>query len=114
MMATTTDQFKATDGKINDFIDGKLRSDSITERVRQDFERTLIEEYCYNRADIGVDIHINVQDGPRTVQKKASLVVFQPDKAAKDGNTADVIIQVVKTGTQTTDLKTGPMNSNEC
>lgn len=106
-MAATTDQPKTSDGKINDFIDGKLRSDSITEQVRQDFERTLIEEYRYNRPDIGVDIRINVQDGTRTVQKKASLVIFQPDKAEKDMNSADVIIQVVKPGIQTTDLKIG-------
>jgi hypothetical protein len=107
MMAATTDQPKTSDGKINDFIDGKLRSDSITEQVRQDFERTLIEEYRYKRPDIGVDIRINVQDGTRTVQKKASLVIFQPDKAEKDMNSADVIIQVVKPGIQTTDLKIG-------
>lgn len=49
------DQPEAPEGKIVDFIDGKLRADSETEQVRQDFERTLIEEYRYERADIGVD-----------------------------------------------------------
>ena len=47
------EQPETPEGKIVDFIDGKLRADSETEQVRQDFERTLIEEYRYDRADIG-------------------------------------------------------------
>ena len=101
------DQPEAPDGKIVDFIDGKLRSDSETEQVRQDFERTLIEEYRYERADIGVDVRLRVQDGSRVAQKKAPLIVFHPDSAEKDQNSALVIIQIVRPGTQPTDAKTG-------
>ena len=46
----------APDGKIVDFIDGKLRADSETEQVRQDFERTLIEEYRHR--GLGVDVRL--------------------------------------------------------
>ena len=95
------------DGKIVDFIDGKLRADSETEQVRQDFERTLIEEYRYERADIDVDVRLKVQDGSRVAPKKASLIVFQPDAAEKDQNSALVIIQIVRPGTQPSDSKTG-------
>jgi len=101
------DQPEAPDGKIVDFIDGKLHADSETEQVRQDFERTLIEEYRYERADIGVDVRLRVQDGSRVAQKKASLIVFQPNSAEKDQNSAHVIIQIVRPGTQPSDSKTG-------
>src|ERR1017187_9957896 len=39
------------EGKIIDFIDGKARSDNELEQIRQNFERTLIEEY---RFDVGL------------------------------------------------------------
>ena len=80
----TLDQQEAPKGKIIDFIDGRLRADVETERIRQNFERTLIEEYRYERADIGVDVRIKVQDGSRVAHKKASLIVFQPGAVEKD------------------------------
>jgi type I restriction enzyme M protein len=101
------DQPEAPGGKVVDFIDSKLRADSETEQVRQDFERTLIEEYRYERADIGVDVRLRVQNGSRVAQKKASLIVFQPGAAEKDQNSAHVIIQIVRPGTQPSDSKTG-------
>ncbi|MEM2941635.1 MAG: N-6 DNA methylase [Thermoproteota archaeon] len=107
MSKTKLKQREAQEGKIVDFIDGKLRTESETEQIRQDFERTLIEEYRYERGDIGVDVRIKVHDGSRFVQKKASLVVYQPDAQVKDETTAYIIIQVVKPGTQTTDSKRG-------
>ena len=107
MAKAKPEQLEAPEGKIVDFIDGILRADSETEQVRQDFERTLIEEYRYDRADIGVDIRIKVQDGYRLAQKKASLIVFQPGAAEKDENTAQIVIQVVKPGTQPADTKVG-------
>jgi type I restriction enzyme M protein len=101
------DRSEAPDGKIVDFIDGSLRADSETEQARQDFERTLIEEYRYERADIGVDVRLAVPDGSRVAQKRASLVVFQSDAAKKDQNSAHVVIQVVRPGTQPSDSKSG-------
>lgn len=95
------------EGKIVDFIEGKLRKDSETEQVRQDFERTLIEEYCYDRADIAADVRVKVQDGSRLAPKKASLVVFKPGSTERDQNAAHVIIQIVRPGTQPSDSKIG-------
>ena len=69
MSKTKPEKPEAPEGKIVDFIDGKLRADTETEQVRQDFERTLIEEYRYDRADIGVDVRIKVQNGTRVAQK---------------------------------------------
>lgn len=95
------------EGKIIDFIDGKLRVDSETEQIRQDFERTLIEEYRYEPADISVDVRIKVPDGSRQAKKKASLIVFKSGESEKDENTAQIVIQVVKPGTQPSDAKVG-------
>jgi type I restriction enzyme M protein len=107
MSKTKPEKPEAPEGKIVDFIDGKLRADTETEPVRQDFERTLIEEYRYDRADIGVDVRIKVQDGARVAQKKASLIVYQPGAQEKDETAAQILIQVAKPGTQPTDSKTG-------
>ncbi|HUU29581.1 MAG TPA: N-6 DNA methylase [archaeon] len=107
MAVSKTASKEAPTGKIIDFIDGKLRKDSDTERIRQDFERTLIEEYRYDRSDIAVDVRIKVPDGTRTVQKKVSLVVHRSDAHEKNDDSAYVLVQVVKPGTQPTDPKTG-------
>lgn len=101
------EQPAAPEGKIVDFIDGQLRADSETEQVRQDFERTLIEEYRYERADIGVDLRLKVQDGARLAQKKASIVVFRSDAEERDQDSVQVIIQILKPGTLPSDSKTG-------
>ena len=100
-------QPETPEGKIVDFIDGKLRADPEPEQVRQDFERTLIEESRYDRADIGVAVRVKVQDGTRVTQKTASLVVYQPDAKEKDEDAIYLLIQVVKPGTQPADSKTG-------
>jgi type I restriction enzyme M protein len=107
MSKTKPEKPEAPEGKIVDFIDGKLCADTETEQVRQDFERTLIEEYRYDRADIGVDVRIKVQNGTRVAQKKASLIVYQPGAQEKDETAAQILIQVAKPGTQPTDSKTG-------
>lgn len=103
----TTEHSAAPEGKITDFIDGKLRADSETEQVRQDFERTLIEEYRYERGDVGVDVRIKVHDGARVAQKKVPLVVFKPGAGEKNQESAHVVIQIVRPGTQPTDPKNG-------
>lgn len=107
MPKTKPEKSDAPEGKIIDFIDGKLLADTDTEHIRQDFERTLIEEYRYDRADIGVDVRVRVHDGARVVPRKASLVVYQPGSQNRDETAIQILIQVVKPGTQPTDSKTG-------
>lgn len=107
MATSKTASKEAPEGKIIDFVDGKLRADSETERIRQDFERTLIEEYRYDRSDIAADARFRVPDGTRTVQKKVSLVVYRDRADHKDDESAYVLIQVVKPGTQPSDSKMG-------
>lgn len=99
---------EVAEGKIIDFIDGKLRKDSQTEQVRQNFERTLMEEYGYVPQDIGVNFKIKIMEGTRKLTKNISLVVFHEDKKEiPDQDDVDILIIVVKPKGQPTDAKGG-------
>jgi type I restriction enzyme M protein len=65
------------DGKIADFITGKWVKETEQEQVRQNFERTLVEEYEYPTTDIQVDFAIKIWDGDKQKNKKAPLVVMK-------------------------------------
>lgn len=96
------------DGKIIDLIDGKIRKDSETEQIRQNFERTLIEEYNYLAEDIAVDFKVKVMEGSKKLTKTISLTVFHEKKSSKP--TQDdvyILIMVAKPKTQPTDLSGG-------
>lgn len=95
------------DGKILDFIDGKLRKDSETEQIRQNFERTLVEEYQYSREEIAIDAPIKVQEGTRWLNRKASLVVFRNGGLHKTSDEIFIIIHIAKPATQPTDSRAG-------
>jgi len=99
--------FETPEGKIIDFIDGKLRFHNDFEQIRQNFERTLLEEYQYNRDDISVDFRIKVHDGSRMVSKKVSLVVFHSNKTKKSEENILIVIQIAKHKVQPTDSKKG-------
>ncbi len=108
MTKSVKDQPEISDGKIVDFIDGKIRKDSEIEQIRQNFERTLIEEYNYHPEDVSVDFKIKVMDGSRKVTKTISVAILHEKKSAKP--TQDdvyVLIMVVKPKTQPTDLSGG-------
>ncbi|HUU88470.1 MAG TPA: type I restriction enzyme HsdR N-terminal domain-containing protein, partial [Candidatus Glassbacteria bacterium] len=99
--------FEVPEGKIIDFIDGKLRSNNDFEQIRQNFERTLLEEYQYNRDDISVDFRIKVHDGSRMVSEKVSLVVFHSNKTKISEENILIVIQIAKSNIQPTDSKKG-------
>lgn len=98
---------EAPEGKIIDFIDGKPRPDNELEQVRQNFERTLIEEYRFDKSDVAVDFRIKVPDGSRTVARKLPLVVFRPGAKTQDQESLHILIQIAKPGVQPTDDKGG-------
>ena len=95
------------EGKIVDFVDGKARPDNELEQVRQDFERTLVEEYRFDKADIGVDVRVKVQDGSRTVPRKVSLAVFRPGINKQPQERIQILIQIAKPAVQPTDSRLG-------
>src|SRR3972149_1151827 len=106
-MAEAKSKIEISEGKIVDFIDGKLRTDSELEQIRQNFERTLIEEYRYDRADIAVDYRIKVQDGSSKSAKKVSLVVFSNNSKEKINENIIIVISIVKSNVMPTDSKSG-------
>ena len=106
-MLDNSEQLEIQEGKIIDFIDGKARPDNELEQIRQNVERTLIEEYQFDKADIGVDIPIKVPDGSKTVRRKLAIAVFR--NGGKEREQADILIliQTAKPGVQPTDTKGG-------
>jgi type I restriction enzyme M protein len=72
------------DGKIQDYLTGAFIKDSEHEQVRQNFERTLVEEYNYDKSDIELDVKIKVYDGSKQKPKKVPLVVYHTDRKEKE------------------------------
>lgn len=106
-MPTEPTQREIQEGKIVDFIDGKARPDNELEQIRQNFERTLIEEYRFDKTDVGVDVRIKVPDGSKTVARKLSLAIFRDGAKEKAQDDILIFIQVAKPGVQPTDTKGG-------
>lgn len=75
--ADTTEVVEIPDGKIADYITGKWVKETEQEQVRQNFERTLVEEYVYPETDIRVDFSIKIWEGDKQKTKKAPLAVMQ-------------------------------------
>lgn len=67
------------DGKIVDYITGNWVKESEQEQVRQNFERTLVEEYNYSQSEIRIDLKIKVWEGDKQKVKKAPLTVMKDD-----------------------------------
>ena len=67
----TIEEVEIPDGKIADYITGKWVKETEQEQVRQNFERTLVEEYEYPETDIRVDFSIKIWDGDKQKTKKA-------------------------------------------
>lgn len=63
------------EGKVRDFIDGKLRKDSPEEYVRQNLEKRLVMEHKYLKEQIKVEFTIKVG----TAKKRVDLAVFSKD-----------------------------------
>lgn len=100
-------QLEIQEGKIIDFIDGKARPDNELEQIRQNFERTLIEEYRFDKADVAVDVRVNVPDGSKTVARKLSLAVFRDGAKEKGQDDILILIQAAKPAIQPADTKGG-------
>jgi type I restriction enzyme M protein len=106
-MPDDPNQADIPEGKIIDFIDGKARPDGEFEQIRQNFERTLVEEYWFDKPDIGVDVRIKVPDGSQTVTRKFPLAVFAGGAEAKDQDAIHILIQIAKPVVQPTDTVNG-------
>lgn len=89
------------DGKVIDFIDGKLRNDTPEEYVRQNIEKRLVREHKYDRKQIEVEFTIKM--GSR--KKRADIVIF-PNGVPHRQEFAKIIIECKSE-------KIEPTNKNE-
>ncbi len=64
--------FIVPQGKIVDFIDGKLRNDTPEEYVRQEIEKSLVSEYRYGRDDVAVEFRVKLGH----TSKRVDLAIF--------------------------------------
>ena len=113
-MAGKRNQIEIPEGKIIDFIDGTARLDNELEQIRQNFERTLIEEYQFEKTDVVVDFRIRVQDGSSTVSRKIALVVLHDSAKDKTQDNVSILIQTAKPAVQPTDTKSGASELEKC
>lgn len=90
------------DGKVVDFITGRLMNDTPEEYVRQNVEMSLVLEYNYQREQIEVEFKIKV--GSST--KRVDLAIFAPGVPHTQEN-IQVIIETKREGTKREDRKDG-------
>ena len=61
--------------RVNDFATGKSVRDTPEERVRQEYERILVESYGYRRDDL--DIEVRIPRGSGFFPDKADIVIYE-------------------------------------
>jgi type I restriction enzyme M protein len=69
-------------GRIADYINGKLLKDTPQEYVRQEIEKSLVLEYRYPREELAVEFSIKIDNGRRHV----SLAIFPTGKPHRQEN----------------------------
>ena len=79
----------APDGKIRDYIDGKIRNDTPKEYVRQTIEKRLVNEHRYGKDQIRVEFTLAL--GSR--KPRADIVIWDKDAASRTQETAKIIIE---------------------
>lgn len=75
-------------GKLLDFIDGKLRSETPEEYVRQEIEKSLVREYEYPRDELAVEFRVKMGRSG----KRADLVIF-PEGAPHTQENAWAVVE---------------------
>ncbi|MEB8389448.1 N-6 DNA methylase [Rhodobacteraceae bacterium KMM 6894] len=85
-----------------DFIDGTLRKKTPEEYVRQNVERSLVQEYKYSKENISVEQSIKVGSS----RKSVDLAIYK-DEAEKSQENIRIIVECKKEGTSPKDKKEG-------
>jgi len=93
---------KLPEDKVLDFIDGNIRNKTQEEYVRQNVERSLVQEYRYKREEIAVEFAIKVGSS----RKRVDLIIF-PEGTKHLQNEAFALIECKKEGVSPADKKEG-------
>tara|TARA_Y100000813_G_scaffold172161_1_gene135707 strand:- start:3714 stop:5738 length:2025 start_codon:yes stop_codon:yes gene_type:complete len=94
------------EGKIRDYIDGKLRPDTPEEYVRQTVEKRLINEHKYRKEQVKIEFGVQIGSG----KKRADIVIFNEtasDSEMKDQQHIHTIIECKKESVKPTDKDNG-------
>ena len=97
-----TVQYLIPPGMIRCFITEGLRKDTPEEHVRQRWARSLVEEYGYQKSDMGAEVRISMG---RT-RKRADLVIYKHDKPHKQENIS-IIVEAKRDDTKPSDIRNG-------
>ena len=89
-------------GKIRCFVTGDLRADTPEENVRQRWARSLIEEYGYQKSDLGINVSIKM--GRAT--KYVDLVIYETDEPHRQEN-IHIIVEAKRDDKKPSDQKSG-------
>lgn len=81
------------EGKIADFLTGRLFRDTPEEYVRQNLEKALVRQYKYNPADCQPEYPLRVGSS----RKRVDVVVFQPGAEHKQEN-AYILVETKRAG----------------
>ena len=91
------------EGKISDYIDGKLRNDTPEEYVRQTIEKRLINEHKYLPEQIKIEYTLQV--GSR--RPRANIVIWDRDVTEQTQGTIKLIIECKKETVNARNAKDG-------
>ncbi|MBI5238216.1 MAG: type I restriction enzyme HsdR N-terminal domain-containing protein [Deltaproteobacteria bacterium] len=80
------------EGKICDYIDGKLRNDTPEEYVRQNIEKRIVNEHKYKKDCVAIEVPLIV--GSR--RPRADIVIFSVNKAERSQENIQTIIECKK------------------
>lgn len=89
-------------GKVKCLITGKLRKDTLEEKVRQEIARSLIVEYGYDKKDMEVEFQIKMG----RAKKKADIAIFHEGKKHVQENTY-IIVETKQEKVKPSDKKEG-------
>ncbi len=87
--------FIVPDGRVRDYIDGKIRKETPEEYVRQTVEKRLVIEHKYPKSCIAVEYTVKMGDG----KKRADIVIFPKDCSVddmKDQQKIQIIVECKK------------------
>jgi type I restriction enzyme M protein len=91
------------EGKVQDYIDGKLRKDTPEEYVRQNIEKRLVNELKYKKSQIKVEFTLKVGNS----KPRADLVIFPEDCEHFSQENIKLIVECKKEKIDPNDRKEG-------
>jgi type I restriction enzyme M protein len=100
--ATTASLTTIPDGKVVDFITGRLLADTPEEYVRQNVAMSLVLEYGYDRSQIEIEFKVKVGSGT----KRIDVAIF-PDGLPHTQENVATIVETKKQGTKRDDPANG-------